>query len=222
MRAWGGLEAWEAWLGSQWPLELPWECEASVDTKAQPWPFRFHPHTPSRLCSHLPPLSHCRAAPSLITWPTALLLSPFISGSLEQPHCGGLGLSQAPPRRGWLGSGTRRLGTVAVRSKVPVPLPSGYSEQMPRVFRVAARRGHGCPNNHHLLSHVLCRALIPLQTLLHSSPRPDPRGWRCSGCFWYPSSWGPRLAKQVLPRLPRQPRNTVVTDGRASGPSARD
>ena len=41
---------------------------------------------------------------------------------------------------------------------MPVPLPSGYSEQMPRVCRVVARRGHGCPNNHHLLRHVLCRA----------------------------------------------------------------
>ena len=131
LRAQGCLKAWEAWLGSQWPSELPWGCEVSVDTKAQPWPFRFHPHTPSSLCGHLPPLSRCRAAPSLITLPAALLLSPLISGSVEQPHCGGLGLSQAPPRSGWLGSGTRRLGTVTARSKVPVPSPLATLSRCP-------------------------------------------------------------------------------------------
>ena len=123
LRAWGDLEAWEVWLVLQWPSELPWGCQASVDTQAQPWPFRFHHHTPSRLSCHLPPPSHCRSAPSLITQPAALPFSPFISDSLEQPHCGGLGLSQAPPRRGWRGSGTRRHRTVAARSEVSAPPP---------------------------------------------------------------------------------------------------
>ena len=123
LRAWGDLEAWEVWLVLQWPSELPWGCEVSVDTKAQPWPSAstITPLRVSPAISPQPPTAE--QAPSLITRPAALLFSPFISDSLEQPHCGGLGLSQAPPRRGWRGSGTRRHRTVAARSEVPTPPP---------------------------------------------------------------------------------------------------